>query len=374
MTETKAHLAVPESPTVRSTRPATALGRLAHALREQNWVAVAIEVLVVVVGVFVGMQVNNWNERRKQDQRFLFGLRGLHADIRAASFLAGSLADKTSYHLVVIDSLLRHPDAVVPERVPALFYLLDNYAFSEYDFDQAGLDRSLAYLEFDPDDEARNRMADDLRRFMDVPHDWAQSREEVGLEFVMTDHLQRHDIPVRFYTQGFGYAKYIAWCASEGYTPDQLVRAAALLRDPAVIADLMTLRTYKEGLIGVAESVARSAEPLLASVERYGSGDDFSIQRMELVGSAVPETGWDVGVPMARVDGDDRVWEVERTLADGEVKFRTDPEWTLDWGRGELSPETLVYKGADIPVDAGRYRVRIDVREGTVRFTPVGLL
>jgi hypothetical protein len=42
------------------------LRRLADAFRKQDWFTVAVETLIVVFGVFIGLQVNNWNEARKQ--------------------------------------------------------------------------------------------------------------------------------------------------------------------------------------------------------------------------------------------------------------------------------------------------------------------
>ena len=40
------------------------LRRLTENLRAQNWTAIAIEFLIVVVGVFIGTQVANWNQQR----------------------------------------------------------------------------------------------------------------------------------------------------------------------------------------------------------------------------------------------------------------------------------------------------------------------
>jgi hypothetical protein len=42
------------------------LRRLTANLRAQNWTAITIEFLIVVVGVFIGTQVSNWNESRKE--------------------------------------------------------------------------------------------------------------------------------------------------------------------------------------------------------------------------------------------------------------------------------------------------------------------
>jgi len=42
------------------------LRRISENIRSQNWFAVAVEFIIVVVGVFMGLQVQDWNERRKE--------------------------------------------------------------------------------------------------------------------------------------------------------------------------------------------------------------------------------------------------------------------------------------------------------------------
>jgi len=52
--------------------------RLTTSLKEQHWMTIAIELIIVIVGVFVGNQVSNWNEARiekRQTQRMVDQLR-----------------------------------------------------------------------------------------------------------------------------------------------------------------------------------------------------------------------------------------------------------------------------------------------------------
>lgn len=44
-------------------------GRFVQRLKQQKWSAIAIELMIVVVGVFIGLQVDNWNESRREAQR-----------------------------------------------------------------------------------------------------------------------------------------------------------------------------------------------------------------------------------------------------------------------------------------------------------------
>ena len=44
------------------------LRRITDAFRNQDWFTVAVETLIVVLGVFLGLQVNNWNAARMERQ------------------------------------------------------------------------------------------------------------------------------------------------------------------------------------------------------------------------------------------------------------------------------------------------------------------
>jgi len=45
------------------------LRRLSQSLKDQNWTAIVIEFVLLVVGVFLGIQVANWNEERRDHNR-----------------------------------------------------------------------------------------------------------------------------------------------------------------------------------------------------------------------------------------------------------------------------------------------------------------
>ena len=59
------------------------LQRLANSIRKQDWFTVFIETLIVVLGVFVGLQVNNWNEARQARGKEALYLSDLIDDLNA---------------------------------------------------------------------------------------------------------------------------------------------------------------------------------------------------------------------------------------------------------------------------------------------------
>lgn len=63
------------------------LRKIVLGLRRQDWTAVAIELVVVVVGVFIGVRASNWNEQRETDQRATVFTARLKADLRKEAWM-----------------------------------------------------------------------------------------------------------------------------------------------------------------------------------------------------------------------------------------------------------------------------------------------
>ena len=59
------------------------LRKLAEAVRKQSWSTIILEVLIVVVGIFFGLQVDAWNQNRKDRTAEAVYLERLRADTAA---------------------------------------------------------------------------------------------------------------------------------------------------------------------------------------------------------------------------------------------------------------------------------------------------
>jgi hypothetical protein len=85
------------------------LRRLIQHVREQNWTAIGIEFVIVVVGVFVGIEVSNWNQERADRNREI-------------AFL-GQLRDEMADNVVTIEHQLRYQAEVIASGRRALAFL-----------------------------------------------------------------------------------------------------------------------------------------------------------------------------------------------------------------------------------------------------------
>lgn len=60
------------------------LRRLAAAIAEQNWVTVILEVVIVVVGIFLGLQASEWSQNREDRRTEVVYLKRIASDLDAS--------------------------------------------------------------------------------------------------------------------------------------------------------------------------------------------------------------------------------------------------------------------------------------------------
>lgn len=75
------------------------LARISQHLRRQDWTAIAIEFVILVVGVFIGLQVNEWNETRRDRAREYEYLVRIHADLHATLERSGPASSAAEWNV-----------------------------------------------------------------------------------------------------------------------------------------------------------------------------------------------------------------------------------------------------------------------------------
>jgi starch-binding outer membrane protein SusE/F len=86
-----------------------------------------------------------------------------------------------------------------------------------------------------------------------------------------------------------------------------------------------------------------------------------------LIGDATPG-GWDTDTPMEQNAGNPDLWTLDITLGQGEVKFRADGSWDVNWGDTRFPIGIGVGGGPNIPIVAGDYSVSFNSATGEYFF------
>jgi hypothetical protein len=98
------------------------------------------------------------------------------------------------------------------------------------------------------------------------------------------------------------------------------------------------------------------------------TGDySFTVPSIGILGSAL--SGWDVDVDMQSTDNGITYTLLNYSFNDGEVKFRQDDSWSINWGNNTFPSGTGYQDGPDIPVLAGTYNVTFNILTGEYNFT-----
>lgn len=258
----------PAGPAPPPRRAGTILGRLTRAVREQNWLAVGLELAIVVVGVFLGIQVSNWNQARADRalaDRYVAQLADdLRADVRdveagvatsqwrvaAISALLDSAGVPRPASVRIPGRTVEIPDATPPHDLPpdliqAAFYtrFLDT-------------DRP-AYTSLVNSGDAR--LVDGLPAFPCVQAYYAYQDEVLKFEERLL--LFRTDLMRAQQDAGLSIAG--------GRPPAEV--AARVRADEPLAAALGTYRVFSHFHVDVLERLRVRAEALLETLEAGGS-------------------------------------------------------------------------------------------------------
>jgi len=100
------------------------------------------------------------------------------------------------------------------------------------------------------------------------------------------------------------------------------------------------------------------------------------ITTVGLIGSGTPN-GWDSDIDMVQDAENPNLWTLDVTLVAGEVKFRAENDWAVNWGSSDFPTGTGVQNGSNIPVFAGDYAITFNSETGEYNFqveSPIGLI
>ena len=151
------------------------LRRVIAHFRKQEWTAIALDFLIVVLGVFVGLQVNNWNEARRERAKEYGYLLRLHEDlarsIATIDRTVGMLERQSAGQTAFLDALARcavPPGASgeIENAISTLGYI-NAPIFSSRTYDELTSSGSFDIIE---NEEIRTGLSDIVRRVGHLNH------------------------------------------------------------------------------------------------------------------------------------------------------------------------------------------------------------
>ena len=116
------------------------------------------------------------------------------------------------------------------------------------------------------------------------------------------------------------------------------------------------------------ENYYEDSQSILKSIQQYYPKVKLLLDDIGIIGNAL-ETDWYKSVPMNLVDAQKGIWTLNVQLKDGFIKFRARDSWKNNWGGNLFPTDRLIMNGNNIPVEAGYYKVEINLEDNLYSFT-----
>jgi hypothetical protein len=97
------------------------------------------------------------------------------------------------------------------------------------------------------------------------------------------------------------------------------------------------------------------------------------IPNIDIIGTSVPPYDWSVGVNMETTDGINYTLS-NYTLVQGELKFRQNQDWAINWGATTFPSGFGYQDGPNIPIPPGTYNISFNRLTGVYNFECQGCL
>jgi hypothetical protein len=307
------------------------------------------EVVLIMLGILMALQLQNWNEKRKQEAEFKVTLEQIYNSIKFdVDYFKGRM-DACDYNMTVIDFLLNHPDSIPNNELPFVLYnLIDdaNHRKSETVFHANNLKYNVS--------NQQNEISKQIINYTNnLNFDNGSLTNDLDAELKKID-LAYPKVDISEFGKG--------WISKDStyYSDKTLKNAADLVKSDHFRSILKTLRS--KTFYVKAKSFVRYGDgiSLMNIIKKQYPDIKLLFNDVGIKGTAID--GFDnvggLSTPMTLTDIENNIWETDIYLLKGKIKFRCRDSWAQNWG-GESFPKGIgTQDGLDILVpEASNYHI-----------------
>jgi hypothetical protein len=322
------------------------------------------EVVLIMLGIFMALQLQNWNEQRKQDAQFKVTLEQVYNSITDDSWYFNFNMMQSQNVLDTLKYLLNTGQNDSGEQIlGALWYSALNN-IGRYNTETIQI---LDNLEYNIRNKNQNNLAKQLYSYGKLLTEKNQNPFESDKS--IADILTQNNIP--FPKLDLNDLNKGLISDSTYYGEKEFKKAKALLQDENLITRLKSERTYRAINFLDYKAIYTDALSMLQLIKKYHPEAKLLYQDVGIIGTSIDGFD-DVGAkstPMTLTDDERSIWEIDLYLKVGRVKFRCRDSWAINWGGNSFPEGQAQFEGPDISVsEPGNYRVVLNLTANTYEF------
>jgi hypothetical protein len=319
------------------------------------------EILLVVIGILIALQVNNWNEKRKQDTQFKVTMEQVYNGLNFEANQLNAKSKYFQYQMYLIDSLLNYATLINEKKIPLKLYLISisNEQFvSETHY-------HITNLNYNPNNPVQNEISKQIIRYANLlDKSWYND-----VYVPVAQNIKEAGIPYPRIAQLDDFSPFINM--NSLYTNTEIKRAQDLLTSEIFRADLSSLQTGLQSAKVTYWAFNLDAVSIMETIKNYYPEVKLLFKNVGIKGTAID--GFDnvngKSTPMVLTNEEQSIWEVDIYLLKGVIKFRCNDSWAQNWGGNDF-PEGFGFQdGPDITIpEAGNYHIIFKPETGEYEF------
>lgn len=324
------------------------------------------EVVLIMLGIFMALQLQNWNEHRKQEAQFKVTLEQLYNTIKFDTEWCVNQIKFLDWNIDIIDGLLYQTDSIdksnLPYEINTLIQIDDEFS-SESSYHAQN-------LKYRADNPEQNEISKQIVGYINQINtidisSYSQLESSLQDLDIAFPEIDPDNINDGWIEKGSTY-----------YSKDDLNRLYNALKSNKLRAVLKTLRSHLIYDIGTLFKIKSNGTSIIKSIKNYYPDVKILYKNVGIIGTSL--NGYDAeggfSTPMIETDFEKSIWEIDLLLKEGTVKFRCNDSWAqnwgADWGNIDAFPKAkAISEGANIPIkEAGNYHITLNLTENTYKF------
>lgn len=325
------------------------------------------EIILVVIGIMIALQFNNWNESRKKEEQFKSSLEQLYNKITDDAWLYEYMIRENENVISTVDSLLKVKEqSEVISDLP--LWVWHTTTAGKRSLNPTAIP-FLERLTYNPESPEQKKLANHLFNYKQLITSKTGGSYIDNIQAKLSDELVKNSIAFFKFDHNQIMSEWVL--DSTWYTRQDLENVKTLLTSQHFRSLLKTSRSSRSYDILDYKALVNESENILALIKKYHPNVKLIYEDVGIIGTSID--GFDnVGAkstPMVLINDELSIWEITLFLKKGVVKFRCRDSWAINWG-GNTFPEGIAeHEGRDIEVpEAGNYKVILDLSEKQYEF------
>ena len=327
-------------------------------LLKEKWGEYVLEILVITIGIFGAFILNDWNEKRKEKEKFLILTEQLYNSIYTDILSFENTQKFTSEQIHLIDKYLNFCDKKVYKKNIAELFYLDTHG--KLDFTESKILSNK--LEFNANSISQNKLSKKIfRSYLNFTFSEHSNYDDTFTKFLIFKKLPRTALIFGWF--GTNTASY----DTSLYNSKHIEILENLKNEEDFIENLKILKSDKYLNLNMLENTTDNAKEVLNSLYKFNPKIKLQFEDIQIIGTALKDN-FNEGVAMKNMNNRNSLWKIKLQLENGEIKFRNGNDWSQNWGGDDFPNGKAIWFGNNIYVEKGYYEITLDLLKKSYKF------